>query len=492
MQPHPAPVATTNGTRREATWPVSAGTLAIPSEWKMYFTRTLSRRSSVSRTLRADILETLRRSIHEDHRVLEVGVGDGSTLAGLPNRVRDGIDWLPEAVAKAKAADGRMRIGLADALTCDLGQKYDAIIADRLVHTVSDVQALLANLQRHLTDDGRIYLTVFNYMWAAPIAVAKGAGIVEPSPEQNWLDESTFANLFRATDLESIRSDDRLLMPLPVPGSSVLNKVVAKLPGFKLGSLYRMYTLRKSEMVRPHAPKVTVVVPARNESGNIQAAIDRTPVMGGGTQLVFVEGGSKDDTAETIKRAIAAYRGPLELTFCQQQGKGKGDAVREGFSRATGDLLMILDADLTVPPEELPKFFDAMVSGRADYVHGNRMVYPMEDEAMRFLNKIGNATFAKMFTYLLDQPIKDTLCGTKVLWRKDWDRLQANRAYFGDFDPFGDFDLIFGANKLQLKLLEIPIRYKNRTYGETNISRFRHGLILLRMSAFAARKLKFV
>jgi len=238
-------------------------------------------------------------------------------------------------------------------------------------------------------------------------------------------------------------------------------------------------------------PRVSVVVPARNEAGNIPKIIERTPVMGAETELIFVEGGSKDDTRGTIERAIADYRGPLKLSVYGQTGKGKGDAVRVGFREATGDILMILDADMTVPPEDLPKFYDVMVGGLSDYVQGTRLVYPMEAEAMRFLNKLGNIGFSKLFTYLLNQPLKDTLCGTKVLWAQDYERLAANRAYFGDFDPFGDFDLIFGASKLNLKILEIPIRYRDRTYGETNISRFRHGWLLLQMSAVAATKLKF-
>jgi len=234
------------------------------------------------------------------------------------------------------------------------------------------------------------------------------------------------------------------------------------------------------------------VVPARNEAGNIEAAVRRTPVMGAGTELIFVEGGSSDGTRERILEFVQSYKGPLELKFHAQSGKGKGDAVRTGFAHASGQLLMILDADLTVVPEDLPKFYEIMVSGLTDYVHGTRLVYPMEDKAMRFLNKLGNAFFAKTFSFLLDQPIKDTLCGTKVLWADDYKRIVRNRSYFGDFDPFGDFDLIFGARKINLKIMEIPVRYRNRTYGETNISRFRHGLLLLRMCVFASRKIKFV
>ncbi len=232
-------------------------------------------------------------------------------------------------------------------------------------------------------------------------------------------------------------------------------------------------------------------MPARNEAGNIESAIVRTPVMGKGTELIFVEGGSKDDTRARILELLASYDGPLELKFHPQTGTGKGDAVRTGFAHASGDLLMILDADLTVVPEDLPKFYAAMVSGLSDYVQGTRLVYPMDDNAMRFLNRLGNTFFARAFTFLLGQPIRDTLCGTKVLWARDYARIVKNRAYFGDFDPFGDFDLIFGARKLGLKITEIPVRYHSRTYGETNISRFRHGLLLIQMCAFASRKIKF-
>jgi glycosyltransferase involved in cell wall biosynthesis len=273
---------------------------------------------------------------------------------------------------------------------------------------------------------------------------------------------------------------------------TLLNKYVGKLPGVRRASLYRLYVLRKRNVRQAKNPTVSVVVPARNEAGNVPNIIARTPVMGAATELIFVEGGSTDNTRAAIEEAIQNYKGPLKLSLYQQTGKGKGDAVRLGFAKAKGDLLMILDADLTVPPEDLPKFYDVMVRGLTDYVHGTRLVYPMESQAMRFLNKLGNIGFSKLFTYLLNQPIKDTLCGTKVLWKSDYERLAASRHYFGDFDPFGDFDLIFGASKLNLKLLEIPIRYRDRTYGTTNISRFKHGWMLLQMSAVAATKLKFI
>ena len=238
-------------------------------------------------------------------------------------------------------------------------------------------------------------------------------------------------------------------------------------------------------------PVVTVVIPARNEAGNIEAAVLRTPVMGASTELIFVEGHSKDNTWAEIQRVAIKYP-ERNIKIMQQTGKGKGDAVRLGFAAATGDILMILDADLTMPPEELPKFYDVLASGRAEFANGCRLVYPMDKEAMQFLNLCANKAFGLIFSWLLGQPVKDTLCGTKVVSRAHYGRIAASRGYFGDFDPFGDFDLLFGAAKLNLKIADVPIRYKERTYGSTNIQRWKHGWLLLRMVIFAARKLKFV
>jgi hypothetical protein len=407
-------------------------------------------------------------------------------------------------VEEARQAHPDVRFETADILQMreppgDDTARWDAIICDRLVHSVLDLKLLLENLRAHLAEGGRIYLTAFNYLWEIPTRMAEWAGWKRPAPTANWLSDGDFRNLFDIAGLEVVKYEDRLMLPMDVPGvGTALNRFAVRVPPFHTLSLYRIYALRAlsgRSPPRPVArPKVTVsvVVPARNEAGNIQAAIDRTPVMGAGTELIFIEGHSSDATWATIQNAVRDYRGPLKLSAYQQEGKGKGDAVRLGFARATGDLLMILDADLTVPPEDLPSFYEVAASGKSDYVQGTRLVYPMEQGAMRFFNKLGNVAFSRLFTFLLQQPIKDTLCGTKVLWRRDYERIAANRSYFGDFDPFGDFDLIFGAARLNLKIAEIPVRYRDRVYGETNISRWKHGALLLRMSLIAARKLKFV
>lgn len=284
----------------------------------------------------------------------------------------------------------------------------------------------------------------------------------------------------------------RILCPIAALGlGSLVNRWLAPLLQWFCLTVFLVARREPAPGAAPAPLSVSVVIPARNEAGNIAAAVARTPEMGAGTELIFVEGHSRDDTWPEIQR-VAAATPQRRIRMLQQTGRGKGDAVRAGFAVATGEVLMILDADLTMPPEELPKFYEVIASGRADFANGVRLVYPMDEKAMQFLNLCANKAFGLIFTWLLGQPVKDTLCGTKVLSRAHYERIAANRAYFGDFDPFGDFDLLFGAARQNLQIADVPIRYRERTYGTTNIQRWSHGWLLLRMVLFAARKLKFV
>jgi SAM-dependent methyltransferase len=471
---------------------------ALEATWRAFYRQAgeAPRHPAARDFLHRDLVTALGRLVPADASALEVGCGEGDLLAALPNPRRKGIDYLPETVERARARHPEIAFEVADATAepAPSLERFDAVICDRLCHSVLDVKALLAGLKRRLATGGRIYLTAFSYLWEIPARLAELGGFKRPAPTANWLSDSDFRNLYDIVGLEVVRYEDRLLLPMEIPGvSTALNRYLVRAPGMKHASLYRIYVLRdRGAAPAPRRASVSVIVPTRNEAGNVAAAVARTPLMGTSTELIFVEGHSTDDTWATIQKTVRAYDGPLKLRAFQQTGKGKGDAVRLGFAHATGDVLMILDADLTVPPEELPAFYDVIAGGHADYVQGTRLVYPMEAGAMRFFNKLGNMAFSELFTYLLQQPIKDTLCGTKVLWREDYQRIAAARSYFGDFDPFGDFDLIFGASRLGLKIAEIPVRYRDRTYGETNISRWKHGWLLLRMSAIAARKIKFV
>lgn len=469
----------------------------LTEAWQAYFRRTVCENPAHPQArdfLERDLRETLGRMIPPDASVLDVGCGTGETLAALPNRERVGIAQLPELATEARRRFPDLAILDGDLDGLSGGRRFDAVICNRLCHSVADVRDLLVKLRERVGEGGRLYLVTYNYLWEVPTRLAEVSGFKLPSPTANWLSHSDFENLFGIAGLETVRFEDRMILPADVPGlTPLVNRYLGKLPGCQRLSMYRVYALRRREILsEPRQSSVSVVVPARNEAGNVQAAIARIPVLGSRTELIFVEGGSTDGTWETITAAIKDYQGPLKLSAYRQQGKGKVDAVRLGFSKATGDILMILDADLTVPPEELPVFYDVIARGLGDYVQGTRLVYPMDPGAMRFFNKLGNIAFSQLFTYLLGQPIKDTLCGTKVLWRRDYERIVAGRALFGDFDPFGDFDLIFGAARLNLKIVEIPVRYRERVYGETNISRWKHGWLLLKMSGVAARKLRYV
>jgi len=425
-------------------------------------------------------------------RVLELGCGTGNLLASLQPSRGVGVDFSPAMVEKARELHPGLEFVAGDVHELTVDGDFDVVVLSDLVNDLYDVQRVFARLTDGVRAETRLVMSFFSWLWEVPLRSAEAVGWKRPSLEQNWLTPDDVENLLDLTGFEPLRRSCEILLPLPIPLLAPLcNRFLVKLWPLHHLALTHVLVARPKPRRREARPVVSVVVAARNEEGNVEAIFDRTPEMGAGTELIFVEGHSRDDTYGAVERAIAARPGRRAKLF-RQGGEGKGDAVRLGFAEATGDVLMILDADLTVPPEDLPRFVEALWSGQGEYVNGVRLVYPMEDEAMRFFNLLGNKFFSLAFSWLLGQPIKDTLCGTKVLLRTDYERLREGRAYFGDFDPFGDFDLIFGAAKLNLKMVDLPVRYRARTYGTTNIERWRHGVLLLRMLLYACVKLKFV
>ncbi|HEV2764340.1 MAG TPA: bifunctional class I SAM-dependent methyltransferase/glycosyltransferase family 2 protein [Pyrinomonadaceae bacterium] len=439
------------------------------------------------------LAELYRFLVPKGARVLEVGCAQGDLLAALEPSEGVGVDFSGEMLESARRKHPHLRFLQADAHELDLEEKFDVIVLSDLVNDLWDVQRVLLRLRKLSTARTRVVFNFYSHLWGAPLRGAERLGLKRPNLRQNWLTVEDLSGLLALADFEVIRHREEILLPLPLPPVSTLaNRYLVKLWPFNLLALTHFVVARPVEPApTERRPVVSVVVAARNEEGNVPAIFARVPELGAGTELVFVEGGSSDDTYGAVERAIKEHP-ERRCKLLRQTGKGKGDAVRLGFREAEGDVLMILDADLTVPPEDLPRFLDALASGKADFVNGSRLVYPMEAEAMRFANLVGNKFFSLAFSWLLGQPIKDTLCGTKVLWKSDYERLAAGRSYFGEFDPFGDFDLLFGAAKLNLKILDLPVRYRDRTYGTTNIQRWRHGLVLLRMVAFAARRIKFI
>ncbi|MCX7728604.1 MAG: bifunctional class I SAM-dependent methyltransferase/glycosyltransferase family 2 protein [Bacteroidia bacterium] len=433
---------------------------------------------------------------HEDDRVLEIGCGSGDLLAKIKGKHKTGIDFSEKQIqwAKEKYAHTGIEFIVMDANNIQLNEKYDLIIISNLIGFTEDIQKVFEQLHKVCHERTKIIVQYYNSFWEPFIKLAELLRIKRKTPVQNWLTSSDVNNLLYISGFEVYRNSRQTLFPFYIPFiSAFLNKLVAKLP------LIRYFNINHFSFARPFPCKnnsknytVSVIIPARNEAGNIENAILRLPPMGKHTEIIFVEGNSTDNTWEVIQQVQQKYHATHDIKIFRQPGKGKADAVREGFKHAACDILMILDADLTVPPEDLPKFYNAIAQNKGDFVNGTRLVYPMEKQAMRFLNYLGNHFFSWTFSFLLEQRFKDTLCGTKVLFKSDYEKLIKNRSYFGDFDPFGDFDLLFGAHKLNLKMVEIPIRYRERTYGNTNISRFKHGWILLKMCLFASRKCKFI
>ena len=441
------------------------------------------------------LAEIYRFLIPPQSRVLELGCGAGDLLAALDPAEGVGVDFAPELLKHAAHRYPHLRFVQCDVHQLTLDGNFDYVILSDLVNDLWDVQAALERVASICSERTRVVINTYSRLWALPMWLAARMDLAASTLEQNWLTLNDLQNLLSLGGFEVVRQWQEVLFPPALPlVSGLCNRVLVKLWPVRHLALTNFLVARLTgKEADAHAPEplVSVIVPARNEAGNIENVIRRVPEMGSGTEIIFVEGNSRDDTYATIESAIAQFP-ERRIRLLRQTGKGKGDAVRLGFSQSSGGVLMILDADLTVAPEDLPRFYRALRSCRGEFINGVRFVYPMEEQAMRPINFLGNKFFSIAFSWLLGQSVKDTLCGTKVLGRSDYEKIAANRAYFGDFDPFGDFDLLFGAAKLDLKIVDMPVRYHERTYGETNIQRWRHGMLLLRMFFFALRRLKFV
>ncbi len=434
--------------------------------------------------------------IDNDSTVLEVGCGTGELIGKINGRNKTGIDISQNMIEAAGKQFPSVDFICCPAEDIRLTQKFDIIILSNLIGYLIDIQSVFEGLQKNCHSNTKLIITYYSHFWEPFIKLAEFFKIKKRGPGQNWISSKDLSNLLYLSGYETYRHNASMIFPYYIPLiSPFLNKYISRLPLFNALALNKFSfaqpagCIDREEISKKYS--TSIIIPARNESGNIENAILRIPEFGKHIEIIFVEGNSTDNTWEKINEVKEKYKNSHDIKILQQPGRGKGDAVRAGFKIAGGDILMILDADLTVPPEQLPKFYYAIAQNKGGFINGTRLIYPMEKKAMRFLNTLGNKFFSMAFSWLLEQPIKDTLCGTKVIFRKEYLKLAANRHYFGEFDPFGDFDLLFGAFKLNLKIIDMPVRYRERIYGNTNISRFKHGLLLLKMWWFALFKIKF-
>jgi SAM-dependent methyltransferase len=449
------------------------GFAAVEEEWR--------RRN---RTYHRLIAAIARFHVPPGARVLEIGCGAGDLLAALEPSLGVGVDVSPGMVELARRRHPHLRFLVAPGEELELGTTFDYILLSDLVPYVHDLLRLFERVAAHCHPGTRVIVNSYSELWRPLIRCAEALGLKARKPIRNWVSSDDVANLLRLTGFEVVSLSRRILMPKQVPGLTLLlNSLLASL--WPLNHLCLTWWMVARPAAQPLGElSVSVICPCRNEAGNVAEVVRRVPEMGRATEIIFVEGGSTDGTREEIERQIRLHP-ERDMTLLVQPGQGKADAVRAGFAHAKHEALMILDGDLTVAPEDLPKFYRALAQGRGELINGSRLVYDLPPGAMRFLNLVGNRLFSLALRLLLGQHVKDTLCGTKALLRRDYQRIAAARSYFGDFDPFGDFELLFGAGRLGLRIVDLPVRYRARTYGRSSINRFRHGLLLLRMTAFA-------
>ena len=450
-------------------------------------------KSLFSKAYYRQILRAYKFLVPEGSRILEIGCGDGQLLAELKPSKGVGIDFSEAfvSIARDKHEAPHLSFDVMDAHDLRIGGQFDYIIISDLLDDIWDVQLLFEKIAAQADPRARIIINSYSKLWEMPLQLARRFGLATPVLRQNWLSPHDISSMANLSGLEIIRSFPEVLLPVDLWGVGALfNRCAVRLWPFRYLALCNFFIMRQKPASAKRDHKVSVIVPARNEAGNITEIIDRVPHMGGYTEIIFVEGNSKDATLATIISELKR-RTDVVIKLFEQDGKGKRNAVEKGFAEATGDVFMILDADVSVLPEELRKFYNVWADGTGELINGVRLSYPMEGKAMRPLNLLANRAFGAIISWVLGQKIQDTLCGTKVLHRDHYAAIVANRSYFGDFDPFGDFDLIFGAAKLNLKIVDLPVRYHERTYGETNISRWSHGALLLRMVFVALRKFKF-
>jgi len=430
-----------------------------------------------------DRLKSLLRYIVEPgKRVLDVRCETGHLLAAVEPSYGVGVEIGHAMVAEAREKLPNLTFVQADPERLDLGEKFDYILFNNIFDTV-DIFRAFERLRQHSTPETRIVIINYNYLWQPILELASRLGLRSPFTEPNWISKHDIDNFLRLADFRAVRTHSLLLFPKRIPLiSGFINDVLARAPGLRRLCLLQVIVARPLPTPKPEKDvSVSVIVPCRNERGNVQAAIERIPEMGKHTEILFCDDQSTDGTGDEVRRLQALHPGK-DIRLVKGPAICKAENVWTGFRASRGDVLMILDGDLAVMPEELPVFLKSLLSGEAEFVNGSRLVYPMQHHAMKFANALGNKAFGWLFSFLLDQRMKDTLCGTKVLWRKDWVRLERNLGMWGIKDLWGDYELLFGASKLNIEIVDVPIHYQERVYGVTKMNKvFANGIRMVRI-----------
>lgn len=436
------------------------------------------------------IERVLRFVIPPNARVLEIRCQTGHLLAAVRPSYGVGVEISDAMVDLARKQHPDLHFVRLDPEDLRLNETFDYIIFSHIFDT-ADILRALERVREHCTPETRVVIVNYNQLWEPVLELASRIGLRSQFVEPNWVSENDVRGFLKLSGFRPVRKHHLILFPKRIPVlSQLVNRIAARLPGLNRLCLMQVMVARPfAEPIPEELVTVSVIVPCRNEAGNIQQAIERIPMMGHHTEILFCDDKSTDGTADEVRRVAKLYP-EKDIRLIDGPGICKAENVYAGMRAARGDVLMILDADLTVMPEELPMFLRALVTSQGDFVNGSRLVYPMPQQAMKFANRIGNKFFGVLFSLLLDQRIKDTLCGTKVLWRKDWLQMEKNLGSWGIKDLWGDYELLFGASKLHLSIVEVPVHYQERIYGATKMRKvFSNGVRMLRMCGHAWQSL---
>jgi len=418
--------------------------------------------------------------------VLEVGCASGELLQSVKPSCGVGIDISENMVSLARQKYPDLTFISADIDTLppgELNMKFDRIILSNLVDYLSDIVGTLARVKEFINDYGLIILTTENPLWQPLMKLGSKLKLRMPDCPRNYVMLRDLKNIAELADFEVIKMGFEFLVPLRIPFlSSAINSIVAEIPFLRKMCLLQYIVMRHRKRRQPLS--CSVIIPCHNEADNIAECIQSVPPMGTFTEIIVVDDGSTDDTKLKVE-AIMKNDGRVRL-ISHEQRRGKGYAVRSGGEAAQADVIMILDADMSVPPEELPRFFEPIQAGRADFVNGTRMIYPMKGQAMRTLNYLGNKFFSLILSWLMEQHISDTLCGTKACLKKDYLKIRMGRC------AWGDFDLLFGIARLRKKIVEMPVHYQERVAGKSKMRVLKHGLLLMRMCFVGLYELKLL
>ena len=452
------------------------------------------------RTFHTEDLKFLKEIIPEKSNILELGCGNGQLLASLKPNYGLGVDFSKKLIKEAKKKYHKLNFVETDIekLSKTIGNKtkFDFVIICDTIGYLEDITDTLDSLHCFFNEDTRLIVSYYSPFWAPLLNLATLLKLKMVNINSTLLGTSDIFNFLDNSHYQTVRIDRKILMPFYFFGiERLVNRYVAPLPLLSNLCLRHYNISRSLKVINIKKKSASVIIPCKNERGNVVSAIKRLPRFTDDIEVIFVEGNSSDGTWKEINKVIKIYNKrdkKFKIKAYKQPSKGKADAVFYAFDKATNDILIILDGDLTVAPETLKKFWDKISSGEAEYVNGSRLIYPMDNNAMRLLNYIANKLFSILFTWLLGQRFTDTLCGTKVISKKNYLRAKKKNKDLGNFDPFGDFFIIFGASRLCLKINEVPIRYKARVYGKTQISRFSHGILLIKMLIFAFLKIKAI